>query len=648
MAEDVFGIVGSVIAGAYHVEEVVAEGGFGVVYRAHHGGFRAPVALKLLKVPPQSSEQQAAFLELFRAEAELLFRLSASLPTVVRPLHVDAFTAFDGSFVPYLVLEWLEGQTLDALIKQRSREGLAPIPLRKLVRLLTPVARALERAHNFSGPEGSVSIVHRDLKPENIFVAQVAGEEVVKILDFGIGKVKSAASQVAGRMSQDGQAPPAFTPAYGAPEQWAPKHYGQTGPWTDVWGLALCMVETLTARPVMEGDSAAMMGTALDPQRRPTPRTEGVAVPDAVEAVFARALALDPRTRQRDAGVFWNELLAALDVPNAERSIALQRDARAEDGIGVRMERVDIRSRGSGSMSRVPQPSAAVEAAFAMDLEFDPISARAGAAAQQRAQASGPSSARSAQPPPRAAQAPQNRHFVPDLELAPPPASRRSSGALPAVTPPSAVRPPPAAPNAHTSGEHVAIIDFDDAPDLGGSFDLDLPADEPIARRAVSSAGMRAVQVPVARHSSPPPGRVAQLPPASRDAPLPVSGVMPVRGAAVASPPPTPTAAAVGTLAVPSQRGSVPPPAPSHPRPVATAFAAKIERQVAEEQPLMQRLRPALIVLGVAIAIAIFDPIYAALTKEQLEVIGIRLSLLGGALLLLALALAGREVFRDP
>ena len=46
MAEDVFGIVGSVIAGAYHVEAVVAEGGFGVVYRAHHGGFRAPVALK--------------------------------------------------------------------------------------------------------------------------------------------------------------------------------------------------------------------------------------------------------------------------------------------------------------------------------------------------------------------------------------------------------------------------------------------------------------------------------------------------------------------------------------------------------------------------------------------------------------------------
>ena len=134
MPEDVFGIVGSVIASAYHVESVVAEGGFGVVYRAHHGGFRAPVALKLLKVPQQDQEQQRAFLELFRSEAQLLFRLSASLPAVVRALHVDAFTGNDGRFVPYLVLEWLDGMTLAALIAQRTHANLPPVSLRKLVR----------------------------------------------------------------------------------------------------------------------------------------------------------------------------------------------------------------------------------------------------------------------------------------------------------------------------------------------------------------------------------------------------------------------------------------------------------------------------------------------------------------------------------
>jgi serine/threonine protein kinase len=398
MAEDVFGIVGSVIASAYHVESVVAEGGFGVVYRAHHGGFRAPVALKLLKVPQQDPQQQQAFLELFRSEAELLFRLSASLPAVVRALHVDSFTSKAGRFVPYLVLEWLEGMTLEALIAQRRQANLPPVSLRKLVRLLTPVARALERAHNFNGPEGVVSIVHRDLKPENIFIAQLAGEETVKILDFGIGKVKGVASQVAGRMSQDGSAPTAFTPAYGAPEQWAPRHYGQTGPWTDVWGLALCLVEVMLGRTAIEGDSATMMGIALDPKRRPTPRTEGIEVPDAVEEVFSRALSLDPRARQRHAGIFWNELVAALERP---APLAQARTIELAD-----------------------------------DLEFDPSSMRTAPSVRASAPYSVPLAVSSRAPAARSAApsasvrsvAASAPFIVPDLELTPPPVSRRPSG----------------------------------------------------------------------------------------------------------------------------------------------------------------------------------------------------------------------------
>jgi eukaryotic-like serine/threonine-protein kinase len=338
VAEDVFRIAGSVIAGTYHVEQVVAEGGFAVVYRAHHAGFSAPVAMKCLKVPQQLSlERQAAFLAQFRAEAELLFQLSASIPNVVRPLHVDAMTAPDGSFVPYMVLEWLEGETLEAIVERRKEEGRPPLSLKKLVRMLTPVARALERAHNFRGIGGTVSIVHRDLKPDNIFIASVAGEEVAKVLDFGIAKAKSVASQVAGRASQTEGGAASFTPAYGAPEQWMPKRFGQTGPWTDVWGLALTMVEVMAARPIIDGDQAAMMGTALDERRRPTPRTEGVEVPDEVEVVFERALALDPRERPTDAGVFWDELLDALGLRDQRF-----RDSRAERGAIRRDDKVNL------------------------------------------------------------------------------------------------------------------------------------------------------------------------------------------------------------------------------------------------------------------------------------------------------------------
>src|SRR4029079_1206958 len=149
MTADRFGLVGTVIASAYHVESVVAEGGFGVVYRARHGGFRAPVALKCLKVPQHlSAEHQTRFLEQFRAEAELMFRLSASTPTVTRPLHVDVMTTPSGAFVPFMVREWLGGETRAALSRSRPDAGRRPSTGRELVNLREPVARALARAHH--------------------------------------------------------------------------------------------------------------------------------------------------------------------------------------------------------------------------------------------------------------------------------------------------------------------------------------------------------------------------------------------------------------------------------------------------------------------------------------------------------------------
>src|SRR5688500_14010131 len=117
MVKDVFGIVGTTQADAYVVEKVVAEGGFAVVYRAHHTAFRATVARKCLKVPDTlSEEQEREFLERFREEGELLFRLSSATSSVVRPLHVGKLDTPKGRFAPFMVLEWLEGETLADLI----------------------------------------------------------------------------------------------------------------------------------------------------------------------------------------------------------------------------------------------------------------------------------------------------------------------------------------------------------------------------------------------------------------------------------------------------------------------------------------------------------------------------------------------------
>lgn len=316
MQKDVFGIVGSLQAAVFRVERVVAEGGFGVVYRAYHEGFQAAVALKCLKIPLAfSSEQRQQFLLKFQEEGQVLFRLSALIPSVVRPLHVGTLESASHPFVPFIALEWLDGLSLDAVIERRRSAGKPPLDLARVARVMGPVARALECAHKFPGASGAeLSILHRDLKPENLFLASVHGREVLKILDFGIGKVRSVATQMVGKVSAEQGGIAAFTPAYGAPEQWLPKRYGQTGPWTDVWGLALCMVEALTNEPPFEGDVAEVMAACIDEAVRPTPLSAGVKLPPRAEAALRKALAVDPIARYQDIGAFWDEIEAASGV----------------------------------------------------------------------------------------------------------------------------------------------------------------------------------------------------------------------------------------------------------------------------------------------------------------------------------------------
>ncbi|APR80597.1 serine/threonine protein kinase [Minicystis rosea] len=363
MTPDVFRILGTQQAGVFRVERVVAEGGFAVVYRAMHEGFRSPVALKCLKVPEaMSEEQREAFLEKFRAEGELLFRLSALVPAVVRPLHVGVLGPEVGRLVPFLALEWLDGEGLDCIIKRRRREQQQPFSLRELVDLLQPAAAALSQAHRLPTQAGPYAIIHRDLKPENIFVVRGQEAATVKILDFGIARTKSAAAMQAGRVT-DNAAADAFTPGYAAPEQWMPKRFGEVGPWTDVFGLALTMVEALLGRPPVDGDLTAMMGTITDPNRRPTPRNEGAVIPDAAEAAFTRALAVDPRRRTQSIEAFWTEIEEALGLTPSLRSAGAtpaRAAAPAKDGPrsvreGPRIVSPAAADRGPASVGAAPR-----------------------------------------------------------------------------------------------------------------------------------------------------------------------------------------------------------------------------------------------------------------------------------------------------
>src|SRR5262245_43086881 len=304
-SNDLFGWVGATVDGKYRVDAGVGMGGFGIVYKAHHLGFDQTVALKCLRLPQSlSAAERERFRETFLGEGRLLHQLSRANAGIVQALDLGAAVSPNKHWTPYLILEWLEGVPLDRDFADRRSANAPPRPLPEAVELLGTAARALAVAH-------AQGVAHRDIKPANLFIAKVAGRSVVKVLDFGIAKVMSETESVTRAFEETGASMQAFTARYGAPEQFS-RRYGATGPWTDVFALALVFVEAVLGRQALDGrDATQLFVAAADGERRPTLRTLGYETSDAVEAVLLRALAVDPRQRFASAGEFWSALEAA-------------------------------------------------------------------------------------------------------------------------------------------------------------------------------------------------------------------------------------------------------------------------------------------------------------------------------------------------
>ncbi len=304
-------LLGQTLEGKYRVEDYIGQGGFGLVYRAQHTIWNQPVALKCFRgLSSTAPERREQLLHDFVQEGALLSELSARCASIVQARDIGTFTTEQGEWVPYMVLEWLDGLTIEEVLSMETASAGAPVPwgLERVITALEPVAVALEVAHRRG-------VAHRDIKPGNIFLVEDrrTRERSVKLLDFGIAKVVQQAQEKSYTKTNSDEFN-SFTPNFGAPEQFSRK-YGATGPWTDVFALALVFTGLVLGREPLDGDDYIQLATAVcDPALRPTPAAFGVALPPPLEGVLTRALAVIPQERYASAGAFWNAVRHAVGL----------------------------------------------------------------------------------------------------------------------------------------------------------------------------------------------------------------------------------------------------------------------------------------------------------------------------------------------
>jgi serine/threonine protein kinase len=282
---------GMVIRGKYEVLSKVGSGGMASVYKARHVAFGEVVALKLVGTRLASDPD---FLKRFRNEAVVTRRLQH--PNAVRVEDLDATE--DGR--PFIVMEYVDGRSLRELVRA---EG--PQPLSRAVSVTRQVCSALAAAH-------ALGITHRDIKPDNILLGRGPdGAEHVKVLDFGIAKVREASEGVGEGYTPTRTGMIVGTPQYISPEQAMGKRGDEVDGRADLYSLGVVLYEMVTGRLPFQSDTA--MGMLLHHlQTVPTPPNlarPDLDIPAALSDVLMRALQKDRDQRFGSA----EEMLVALD-----------------------------------------------------------------------------------------------------------------------------------------------------------------------------------------------------------------------------------------------------------------------------------------------------------------------------------------------
>ncbi len=268
--------------GRYQVQALAGQGGMARVYRAWDPKHNRIVAIKMMN---PDMRQDPDSIRRFHRSARALYQLQHRYINRV-------YTASDVEGVPFLVLEYIDGQSLDKLLL-----GGRPLDPRLVVQIIDQIANAVDYAH-------SRGVIHRDIKPSNILLTRDGRRAALS--DFGLALVMGEA-----RLTLPGI--PLGTPRYMAPEQVRAGHIDAR---TDIYALGVTCYELLVGQPAFQGSRPEIAGQIVNGQFRP-PSQANSALPRPVDAVIQRAMHLDPGHRYHNAGQFSQALAANLGLAGA-------------------------------------------------------------------------------------------------------------------------------------------------------------------------------------------------------------------------------------------------------------------------------------------------------------------------------------------
>lgn len=257
----------------YHILEPLGQGGMATVYKAYDTHLEREVAIKVIRTELFGPAVMERLVKRFEREAKTLAKLKHD-----HIVKVYDYGEYEGT--PYLVMDYLPGTTLKHLARQ-------PMPWQDVVRLLLPIAEALDYAHR-------EDVLHRDVKPSNILITDA---KKPYLSDFGVAKLLTSEEEA----TLTGTGVGVGTPEYMAPEQGRGEKVDGRA---DIYALGVVMYELITGRKPYTADTpmAVVLKHMTDPLPRPKQYIRNL--PDEVERVLFKALAKRPKDRFTSMGEF--------------------------------------------------------------------------------------------------------------------------------------------------------------------------------------------------------------------------------------------------------------------------------------------------------------------------------------------------------